>query len=242
MQSVLMYAECHGCTEKFTVCVCVCVASRIGFCSVFAISRLSAHAGFDLHLSFNSVRGFGGMGGGVMTSMRLRLVFSFSAGDLLLLCCGAVQWWGGGHLEANADQTNTIVLVVISGYSLLDFAHVYHAKTSSFCSFPDKNFATDPKIEQKKHEKHGICDTFTKNATKKQEQKRWKTQTPKRRVVDENLAKHRVFVLSTKKPPKHKRHTPRGGKRITSASTGTTRTTATAQLEQQPRQLQYHNL
>ena len=32
----------------------------------------------------------GGGGGGVMTSMRLRLVFSFSFGDLLLLGCGAV--------------------------------------------------------------------------------------------------------------------------------------------------------
>ena len=41
-----------------------------------------------------------------------------------------------------------IVLVDISGYLLLDFPHVYHANTSSFCSFPDKNFATDPKIEQ----------------------------------------------------------------------------------------------
>ena len=29
-------------------------------------------------------------GGGVMTSMRLRLVFSFSFGDLLMLRCGAV--------------------------------------------------------------------------------------------------------------------------------------------------------
>ena len=41
----------------------------------------------------------------------------------------------------------------------------------------------------------------------------WKTKTPKRPVLDENLAKHWVFVLSTKKPPKHKRHTPRGGRR-----------------------------
>ena len=41
--------------------------------------------------------GWGMGGGGVMTSMRLRLVFSFSFVDhLLLLCCGAVQWWGGG--------------------------------------------------------------------------------------------------------------------------------------------------
>ena len=65
----------------------MCVAFRIGICSVLAISRLSAHASFDLHLFLNSVRGFGG---GVMTSMRLRLVFSFSFGDLLLLRCGAV--------------------------------------------------------------------------------------------------------------------------------------------------------
>ena len=70
----------------------MCVAFRIGICSVLAISRLSAHASFDLHLFLNSVRGFGGGmgGGGVMTSMRLRLVFSFSFGDLLLLRCGAV--------------------------------------------------------------------------------------------------------------------------------------------------------
>ena len=69
----------------------MCVAFRIGNCSVLAISRLSAHASFDLHLFLNSVRGFGGDGGwGVMTSMRLRLVFSFSFGDLLLLGRGAV--------------------------------------------------------------------------------------------------------------------------------------------------------
>ena len=70
----------------------MCVAFRIGICSVLAISRLFAHASFDLHLFLNSVRGFGGGwgGGGVMTSMRLRLVFSFSFGDLLLLGCGAV--------------------------------------------------------------------------------------------------------------------------------------------------------
>ena len=44
----------------------MCVAFRIGICSVLAISRLSAHASFDLHLFLNSVRGFGGggMGGG----------------------------------------------------------------------------------------------------------------------------------------------------------------------------------
>ena len=50
---------------SFFRCFPVCVAFRIGICSVLAISRLSAHASFDLHLFLNSVRGFGGgMGGG----------------------------------------------------------------------------------------------------------------------------------------------------------------------------------
>ena len=121
-------------SHRFFRCFPVCVAFPIGFCSVLAISRLSAHAGFDLHLSFNSVRGFGGGGwggGGVMTSMRLRLVFSFSFVDLLLPLLVA------------------IVLVVISGYLLLGFPHVDHAKTSSFCGFPDQNFEKDAKIERK---------------------------------------------------------------------------------------------
>ena len=42
----------------------MCVAFRVGICSVLAISRLSAHASFDLHLFLNSVRGFGGGDGG----------------------------------------------------------------------------------------------------------------------------------------------------------------------------------
>ena len=141
------------------MCVCVCVAFRIGFCSVFAISRLSAHASFDLHLSLNSVRGFGGDwgDGGMMTSMRLRLVFSFSFGDLLLLGCGAVC---------------RKRLVVISGYFVLDFPLDYHAKTSSFCSLPDKNFATDPNIEQKQNTKSMVFAIFSANMLpKKQEQR-----------------------------------------------------------------------
>ena len=64
-----------------------------------------------------------GGGGGVMTSMRMRLVLSFCFVDLLL-----------------------IVLVVISGYLLLGFPHVDHAKTSRFCNFQDKNFENDAKL------------------------------------------------------------------------------------------------
>ena len=60
-----------------------------------------------------------GRGGGGMTSMRLRLVFSFSFVDhLLLLCCGAVQWWGGGGVggwgggdDVHANATCVFFLV-----------------------------------------------------------------------------------------------------------------------------------
>ena len=72
-------------------CFPVCVAFRIGFCSVFAISRLSAHASFDLHLSLNSARGFGGgmRGRGDDVHGTATCAF-FSFADLLLLGCGAV--------------------------------------------------------------------------------------------------------------------------------------------------------
>ena len=47
-------------------CVCVCCISHRFLRYFFADSRLSAHAGVDLHLSFSSVRGLGrgGVGGG----------------------------------------------------------------------------------------------------------------------------------------------------------------------------------
>ena len=53
------------------------------FLRCFADFRLFAHAGLDLHLSFSSVRGWGGL----MTSMRMRLVSSVSFVALLLKRC-----------------------------------------------------------------------------------------------------------------------------------------------------------
>ena len=79
---------------------CVCRISIV-FCSVWAISRLSAHAGFDLQFSFFSVRGdfsesscavwwcgavVGGVGG----------VFSFCFLHLLVLFGGVVRCGRGG--------------------------------------------------------------------------------------------------------------------------------------------------
>ena len=120
-----------------------------------------------------------------MTSMRLRLEFSFSFVDhLLLLCCGAVQWWGGrggGGVMTSMRMRLVfsfcfvdlllIVLVVISGYLLLGFPHVDHAKTSRFCNFPDNNFENDAKIELKNARKAWYVRHFRKNATKKQERR-----------------------------------------------------------------------
>ena len=51
-------------SHRFFRCFPVRVAFCIGFCGVFADSRLFAHASLDLHLSFSSVRGGGDGGGG----------------------------------------------------------------------------------------------------------------------------------------------------------------------------------
>ena len=156
------------------------------------------------------------------TSMRLRLVFSFSFVDhLLLLCCGAVQWWGGGgwttscgkkqqpqplNLKPNpahAYQTNmqlvsctadadsdvadvAIVSGVISGYLLLGFHTSTMQKPRIFCSFPDKNFENDAKIELKKSTKSIIFATLS--------QKRYH----KTRTKNIGKRKHRHIVLLTK--------------------------------------------
>ena len=65
-------------SHLFVRCFPVCVAFRIGFYSIFADSRLSAHAGFDLHLSFSSVWGWGMGGGGDDVHANATCVFCFS--------------------------------------------------------------------------------------------------------------------------------------------------------------------
>ena len=83
--TVQNYAQLSVSHRDF-LCFPVCVAFRIGFCSAFAISRLSAHASFDLRLSSKSVQGFGGGRGGDDVHATVTCVF-FSFGDLLLLGC-----------------------------------------------------------------------------------------------------------------------------------------------------------
>ena len=114
--------------------------------------------------------------------MRMRLVFSFCFVDLLL-----------------------IVLVVISGYLLLGFPHVDHAKSSRFCNFPDKNFENDAKIELKNSTKSMVFaqkryqKTRTKNIGKRKH----------RHIVllTKTSQNTGFFLISTKKPPKNKGHT-----------------------------------
>ena len=64
-------------SHRFFRCLCVCVAFRIGFYGVFADSRLFAHASLDLHLSFSSVQGWGGDGGGDDVHANAACVFCF---------------------------------------------------------------------------------------------------------------------------------------------------------------------
>ena len=81
----------------------------------------------------------GGVGGGLMTSMRMRLVFSFCFLHLLVLFGGAVRL-------------------------LLHFAQIDHAKTSSFCSFQDNNLKIAAQFPLKKTTKAWYLRHFRKNA------------------------------------------------------------------------------
>ena len=91
---------------------CVCRISIV-FCSVWAISRLSAHAGFDLQFSFFSVRGdfsesscavwwcgavVGGVGG----------VFSFCFLHLLVLFGGVVRCGRGGGVGGGGGGADDV--------------------------------------------------------------------------------------------------------------------------------------
>ena len=105
-----------------------------------------------------------------MTSMRLRLVFCFSS-----ISCTAA---------ADADVADVaLVLVVLSGYLLLDFPNVYHAKTSSFCSFSDKNFATDPKIAQSQNTKSMVFATLSPKCYQKTRTKNMGKRKPRNVVL-----------------------------------------------------------
>ena len=76
-----------------------------------------------------------------------------------------------------------LVLVVLSGYLLLDFPNVYHAKTSSFGSFSDKNFATDPKIAQSQNTKSMVFATLSPKCYQKTRTKNMGKRKPRNVVL-----------------------------------------------------------
>ena len=158
------------------VCVCVCVAFRIGFCSVFC--HLSTFCTSRLRLAFvfqlcAGVLGGDG-GGGVMTSMRLRLVLSFCFVDLLLLCCGAVQWWRGGGDDVHANPLVILMLLMSQSFwwpfqdtCCLTFHTSTMQKPRDFAAFQTKTSQLTLKLNQKTR-KAWYLRHFRKNATKKQ--------------------------------------------------------------------------
>ena len=150
----------------------------------------------------------------------LRLAFVFQ------LCAGV----GGGGMGGRGDNVHANAACVfcffccVASQTLLCEALVaasccFTLETSTmqkprfFEAFQTKTSQLTLKINKKQDEKQGICNTFAKTLPNNKNKTQWKTKTPKHRVVDEYHTKHRVFKLSTKQPPKNKRHTPRGGRR-----------------------------
>ena len=64
-----------------------------------------------------------------------------------------------------------------------EFPNVYHAKTSSFCSFSDKNFATDPKIAQSQNTKSMVFATLSPKCYQKTRTKNMGKRKPRNVVL-----------------------------------------------------------
>ena len=130
----------------------MCVAFRIGVYDVFADSRLFAHASLDLHLSFSSVRGWGGDGG------------------------------GGDDVHANAACSVSFVALILKRCRLLCEALVaasccFTFETSTmqkprvFEAFQTKTSKLTIKINTNQRRKAWYLRHFRKNLTNKKEQK-----------------------------------------------------------------------
>ena len=80
----------------------------------FADSRLFARASLDFHLYFSSVQG---LGGGVMTSMRMRIMCCVSLVDLVLVRgideSGRGGWGGGGVVTSMRMRLLCCVSLVV---------------------------------------------------------------------------------------------------------------------------------
>ena len=122
-----------------------------------------------------------GDGGGVMTSMRMRLLSSVSFVALLLKRC---------RLLCEA--------LVATSYCFT-FETSTMQKPRVFAAFQTKTSKTTQKINLKKARKAWYLRRFRKTLPKNKNKKHGKTKTPTHRVVDENLANYRVCLTPTKK-------------------------------------------
>ena len=163
---------------SFLFGVFLCTAFRIGFCSVFADSRLSAHAG----------------------SCRLRLAFVFQ------LCAGVGGGMGGGgdNVHANAACVFCFLLLFpmcrISHYCFSFETSTMQKPRVFFAAFQTNTSKTTQKINLTKSKKSMVFATLSQKRYQKTRTKNMgKTKTPTHRVVDENLANYRVCLTSTKK-------------------------------------------
>ena len=108
-------------------------------------------------------------------------------------------------------QCVAIVLVVISGYLLLDFPHVYHAKTLEFLQLSRQKTS---QLTLNLNKKHMVCAALSQKCYQKT------------RTTNIGKRKHRNVVLLTttsqntglsccrpQSLPNIKRHSPRGGRR-----------------------------
>ena len=137
-------------------------------------------------------------GGGVMTSMRMRLVSSVSSVALILVRC------------------RLLCEALVAASCCFTFETSTMQKPRVFEAFQTKTSKLTLKINTNQRRKAWYLRHFHKNLTNKKEQKTITKMSPKHHLVHGNHTKIEVFKLLTKNLPKiNKRHTPRGGRRTT---------------------------
>ena len=145
------------------------------FLRCFAESRLFAHASLDLHLFFSSVRGWGGGWGGVMTSMRMRLVSSVSFVALLLKRC------------------RLLCEALVAASCCFTFETSTLQKPRVLEAFQTKTSQLTPKIIKHTRRKAWYLRRCRKNVSKKQDQKPTHQKQSKHPVVQRKSHKYRCF-------------------------------------------------
>ena len=158
-------------------------------CVAFRIGFYGVFADYRLfaHASLNLHLSF--------SAMRMRLVSSVSFVVLLL------------------KRYQLLCETVLAASCCFAFETSTMQKPSCFEAIQTKTSQLTPKTIKHKTRKHMVFATISKKRNQKTKQKTMETKQPKHQLVDETHTKLKVFKLLTRKPPKNKRHTPRGGGR-----------------------------